>query len=336
MLIAVVASVAGFAIDAGSGGGELTTVFAALFVIGCLAAVLAVRQNGVFTAVIQPPLILFVLVPGAYFLMHSDSIQGLKDILINCGYPLIERFPLMFFTSAAVLLIGLARWYYGATNRRAATDTEDAAKARGGTATPGRLSALIGSLVGGRAVAAAATDAPPRRSEQTQRRRAGAAKTGTQRPARGERRGSKPAPRRPRPDETEIIDPVAADRPRRRRPRPDDMPPPERRRRTASAREPRRPAPGDDRRVPYERGEREPRPARGRSRYDGYEGYEVFGGADRYRDGYEPPRQRGNGTGTHHPVSRVRYRGGEDSDDRAERRARRPREYEPDRWEYDI
>ena len=336
MLIAVLASVAGFAIDASSGDGELTTVFAALFVIGCLAAVLAVRQNGVFTAVIQPPLILFVLVPGAYFLMHSDSIQGLKDILINCGYPLIERFPLMFFTSAAVLLIGLARWYYGSTTRNAATDSGGREKARGGTATPGRLSALIGSLVGGRAVAkaAAATSAqPPRRraAAKTAAAKSGAAKSGAARPARGDRRSSKPAPRRARPDETEIIEPVAADRPRRRRPRPDDMPPPDRRRRAAPAREARRPAPGDDRRMPYER---EPR----RSRYGGYEGYEVFGGADRYQDGYEPPRQRGSstGAGTHHPVSRVRYRGGEDSDDRAERRPRRPRDHEPDRWEYDI
>ena len=113
VLIAVVASAAGFAVDAGSGNGELTAVFATLFVLGCLAAVLAVRRNGLFTAVIQPPLILFVVVPGAYFLMHRDSIEGLKDILINCGYPLIERFPLMFFTSAAVLLIGLARWRTG-------------------------------------------------------------------------------------------------------------------------------------------------------------------------------------------------------------------------------
>ena len=90
--------------------------------------------------------------------------------------------------------------------------------------------------------------------------------------------------------------------------------------------------------MPYERGEREPRPAPRRSRYGGYEGYEVFGGPDRYQDGYEPPRQRGNGTGTgtHHPVSRVRYRGGEDSEDRAERRPRRPRDYDADCWEYDI
>ena len=77
------------------------------------------RQSGVFTAVIQPPLILFVAVPGAYFVFHGSTISGIKDILINCGYPLIERFPLMFFTSAIVLVIGMVRWYLGVVARRA-------------------------------------------------------------------------------------------------------------------------------------------------------------------------------------------------------------------------
>ncbi|MGB0964017.1 MAG: DUF6542 domain-containing protein, partial [Mycobacterium sp.] len=115
VLVAVVASAIGFAIDISSGGKELTGVFSAFYALGCLAAVLAVRQGAVFTAAIQPPLLLFVMVPGAYYLMHSSDIHGIKDMLINCGYPLIERFPLMFFTSAAVLLLGAIRWYLGAT-----------------------------------------------------------------------------------------------------------------------------------------------------------------------------------------------------------------------------
>ena len=125
----MIASLVGFAFDAGSGGGQLTGVFTALYVIGCLLAVLAVQQSGLFTAVIQPPLVLFVTVPGAYFLMHSGEIQGVKDLLINCGYPLIERFPLMFFTSAAVLLIGVARWYFGRSAR--ATAAADVKNIRG-------------------------------------------------------------------------------------------------------------------------------------------------------------------------------------------------------------
>jgi len=110
-LLAVTATAIGFAYDAGAGNKELGAVFATCYVLGALAAVVLVRRSGLFTAVIQPPLILFVAVPTSYFLFHGGELSGLKDILINCGYPLIERFPLMFFTSAVVLLVGAARWY---------------------------------------------------------------------------------------------------------------------------------------------------------------------------------------------------------------------------------
>ncbi len=111
VLIAVVATLAGFAIEAGLGHQELGFVFAGCYALGCIAAVLLVRQSGIFTAVIQPPLLLFVAVPLAYFLLHGSAFNGLKDVAISCGYPLVERFPLMLFTSATVLLIGLVRWY---------------------------------------------------------------------------------------------------------------------------------------------------------------------------------------------------------------------------------
>ena len=67
--------------------------------------------------------------------------DGVKDLLINCGYPLIERFPLMFFTSAIVLLIGLARWYYGdvAPPRRARRAAEP---------SEGRFSAVTAKISG--------------------------------------------------------------------------------------------------------------------------------------------------------------------------------------------
>jgi len=120
VLAAVTLTAVGFAYDAGTGNKELGMVFASSYVVGCIFAVLAVRQSGIFTAVIQPPLILFISVPTAYFLFHGGQLGGIKDLAINLGYPLIERFPLMFFTSAAVLLIGMARWYYGMSSRRGA------------------------------------------------------------------------------------------------------------------------------------------------------------------------------------------------------------------------
>ncbi|MGB3485653.1 MAG: DUF6542 domain-containing protein, partial [Mycobacterium sp.] len=146
IVIAVTATIVGFAFDAGSGNKELTAVFGALYFIGCVAAVLAVRQDSVFTAVVQPPLILFVAVPGAYFLFNQSTIDGIKDILINCGYPLIERFVLMFTTSVVVLLIGAARWYLG--SRAGAEDgteesADDTAAAQPLSGLRAKLSALI-------------------------------------------------------------------------------------------------------------------------------------------------------------------------------------------------
>jgi hypothetical protein len=70
-------------------------------------------------------------------------------------------------------------------------------------------------------------------------------------------------------------------------------------------------------------------------------GYERSEGRRRFDD-YPPREPHGsNGNGTHHPVSRVRYRGSaDDSDSRAEYRSRPPRSsrgsWEADSWEYDI
>lgn len=130
LLIAVTATAIGYGIDAGH--KELTHVFAGFYIAGCVAAVLAVRQDGIFTTIIQPPLILFCAVPGAYWLFHDAKVGRLKDLLINCGYPLIERFPLMLGTAGAVLAIGLARWYFGnAQGTKAASTSADSAGATG-------------------------------------------------------------------------------------------------------------------------------------------------------------------------------------------------------------
>jgi hypothetical protein len=148
-LIAITATAAGYAIDAGSGHKELTHVFAVFYISGCVAAALAVRQEGLFTAIIQPPLILFCAVPGAYWLFHGRKVGHLKDLLINCGYPLIERFPLMLGTAGGVLLIGLVRWYFGMSYRTAAAaDTEDDAAADAETPAKSRLTAKLNSLLG--------------------------------------------------------------------------------------------------------------------------------------------------------------------------------------------
>ena len=355
LLIATIATAVGYAIDAGSGHKDLTHVFAVFYIAGCVAAVLAVRQEGVFTAIIQPPLILFFAVPGAYWLFHGRKVSNLKDLLINCGYPLIERFPLMLGTAGGVLLVGLVRWYFGASHRSAAADTEDDAITAGPEKSHSFISAIgakMNSLLGLASDENDADDA--RESKRTRaggRPRKGAPRTGrAERSGRSAARSSRSHSRHARPpleDEDERL----AERPRRRRPSPprdvDPTDPPRRPRR--------RPRPEGDpelrgqppresgrdsrhsRRDPYER------PAPRGSRFDGY---------DTYEPPYEPRPRRANPGGpnganpTHHPISRVRYRGeaplneprGEPrAEPRAERRSRsRPLRPPAESWEYDV
>lgn len=333
VLIAITFASIGFAFDAGSGGKELTMAFAAAYAAGCVLAVLAVRQAGVFTAVIQPPLILFIIVPGAYFIFHGGSVDGFKEIAINCGYPLIERFPVMFFTSAVVLLIGMVRWYQGMAGRRTApVDAEP-------VETEGRMSAVTSKISGlfSRDSSDEAVDEPvaPRQRQhsidRTGTTRKTAASTARTRSGRPVKRTQPSRSRHTRPPETEIIEPVA-ERPRRPRPvrkaAEPTIPPAEPRRRprpAAGAREPRKQPPPSERKA-Y-------RPDR-HSRFDGFEPVEPRKG-----NGTNGSSTR-NGNSTHHPISRVRYRGADDGGEPRPQHRTRPRparhQAEADAWEYDV
>jgi hypothetical protein len=311
VLIAATATAVGFAYDAG-GGDKLTNVFYGMYVIGCVAAVLMVRQAAVFTAVVQPPILLFIAVPGANYVLHDVKLTDLKDVVINCAYPLIERFPLMVLTSGAVLLIGLARWYFGGRSAR-----DDAAAVA--SDEPTRLGTLTSKLNG--------ILSPKDDEEEPHTRRHAIDRPKSRTPKTAK---STPPPERPRRTRHLLEDgEVAAERPRRRSLPPDDAPDVPGRH-SPAARTSRNPY---ERREPYER--RAPHDRR--SRYDNNDPFEP----------YEMPARRRPGTngatvanGTHHPISRVRYRGSA-AEPRPEHAARpRARSYEPsyeaDSWEYDI
>lgn len=360
LLIAVTGTAIGYGIDSGAGHKELTGVFACLYIAGCVAAVLAVRQDGLFTAVIQPPLILFCAVPGAYWLFHGGKIGSIKDLLINCGYPLIERFPLMLGTAAGVLLIGLIRWYFATSQRTAATNSADTADTKSGkAATAGAATVASSSLF--RAVSAKLNSllgvASPEEEDEGQdaesadaTRRPARGTTRSRRPARGNRsatarsrsRHARPSPeddydsagepprrRRQPPRDVDPADPPR--RSTRRRPRPQDEPDPRAQSPRDSRRDPRDPRP---RRSPYDR------PAPRTSRFEDPDRYEPPITRDSYRryQSYDPydsyqrapdPRRRpaANGSNgadsTHHPISQVRYRGsGPSGEYQADRRGR--------------
>jgi hypothetical protein len=340
VVIGVTATAVGFAFDAGSGNKELTNVFSALYVVGCVAAVLAVYQSGVFTAVIQPPLILFCAVPGAYWLFHGAKLNGLKDLLINCGYPLIERFPLMLFTSAAVLLIGMIRWYLGMAARSAARTDADTASGNGPTTgLAGKLAAIFGRSSTGddkatatgsqRAHAVGRPAKSGKSAKSTDRRRA------AKRPAASRSRHVRPplddvpepGSRRPRRDTkgrpTHAREFDAAEPPRRsRQPRDPDM-------RGQTSRENRSDPRGRKGRTASRSSRAEP--------YEPMEPYEPLAPSESRRRSV--PNGTSGATTTHHPISRVRYRASARADEAQEEpraRSRKSRKPTAESWEYDV
>jgi hypothetical protein len=339
VVIAVTGCAVGFAFDAGS-GKDLTTVFSGLYVAGCVAAVLAVRQSGIFTAVIQPPLILFGAVPGSYWLFHGAKYTGIKDLLINCGYPLIERFPLMLFTAAGVLLVGLVRWYLGIAARPRATAAAEATEVAGADAVSegGRLG-LATRLMSMLKRASTGDGAADKAAKSRARRVHAVERSARSASADRGRTGRSPAAsraRRPRPllDARNAVedgpDPTRH-RGRPTRPRDSDAAEPPRR-----GRLPRDPdlhgrPPREVRRDPHARGAR---PTGRSGRFDPYEPVEPFEPA--------PPRRRSmaNGaTATHHPISQVRYRtsnGVDGSRNEPTPRARRPGASAADSWDLDV
>ena len=348
VVLAVTGTAAGFAFDAGS-GKELTTVFSALYVAGCVAAVLAVRQSGVFTAVIQPPLILFCAVPGAYWLFHGAKFTGLKDLLINCGYPLIERFPLMLFTSAGVLAIGTIRWLLVMLIRPAATATAEAEAdtAKGDAQTAGLAARLASMFVGLRHPSADDETAEKAAKPGSRRTHAVGRSAKPTRSADSRRAARRPAASRSRhilPPLEEAADPTLdrARRSRRQRPtRPREFDAPDPPRRGRGPRDPDlrgRPA-RETRRDPHSRKDR---PTRRSSRFDPSEPIEPY---TPYEPAAPEPRRRPvpNGTtgatATHHPISQVRYRESTSAEEpRSEPtpRPRRSRESAADSWNYDV
>lgn len=354
LLIAVSATAIGYAVDTGMGHKDLTHVFAAFYIAGCVAAVLAVRQEGVFTAIIQPPLILFCAVPGAYWMFHGRKLGNLKDLLINCGYPLIERFPLMLGTAGGVLLIGLVRWYFGKSQGTSVATDDAAGAAKESQSFVGAVGAKLNSFFGVATREDDAQDAPatPKRarSARTSARDGRTSARGGRSGARSSRSHSRHG--RP-PLDDDHADP-AAERPRRRRPAPprdfdpaEPPPRPRRRPRPPADADPRAQPPRDTRREPRARRDPYDRPAPRSGRFDGYEPYEPPSAPERFDryESYEPRRRRpapsGNGNSTHHPISRVRYRGeaplDEPRDPRAERRgsSRAPRGFPAESWEFE-
>ncbi|WP_280426488.1 DUF6542 domain-containing protein [Nocardia carnea] len=129
VLIAAACTFVGFLIDALGDVTDLTGTFSAFYIVGCLAAVAAVRFRGLFTTMVLPPLLLFIAVPIAYRQLTGSSTSSLKDILLNLAIPLVHRFPPMMLATVLVLLVAAIR----IAQYRSEKTARETAEARRGT-----------------------------------------------------------------------------------------------------------------------------------------------------------------------------------------------------------
>lgn len=92
--------------------GTVGAVFAVLYFTGCVLAIAWVRRRDLFAPLVQPPLLLAVAVPAIVLLGDGAAgSPGGGGMLLAVGAPLVNSFPTMAATSAAVLALGLLRLF---------------------------------------------------------------------------------------------------------------------------------------------------------------------------------------------------------------------------------
>ncbi|MQY28532.1 hypothetical protein NRB56_41160 [Nocardia sp. RB56] len=159
VLVAVFCTLVGFFIDAGGHRKELSTIFAGCYIAGCLLTALLVRYRGLFTAMVTPPLLLFVAVPLAYQQLVGHGSTSKKDIILNLAIPLVNRFPLMALATVLTLAVGGVRVLLD----RRETPRASAGRARKSTTAKPRAGASAGRTERGRTAAKGATGGSGRR-----------------------------------------------------------------------------------------------------------------------------------------------------------------------------
>jgi hypothetical protein len=117
-----------------STGGAL---FQTLYSTSCLLAIAWVRRRSLFAPMVQPPLLLAVTVPAVVLIDGGPGPDaGVLDGLLTVGAPLVNSFPMMAVTTAAVLVVGGARLVAQRPRREAVRRGRDSDAARGATRRP--------------------------------------------------------------------------------------------------------------------------------------------------------------------------------------------------------
>ena len=185
VLLAVGVSFVGFAVDAAR-GTELTAAFSTFYFLGCVLAVAAAGNRALFTAIVQPPLILFVAVPLGQSLIAEENSTALKDLAINVAYPLVNRFPVMLAATVVTLLIGGLRLFLLQQRKTGPARTSERRRAQKEPRTPRAARPR-------RTAEGSEPSPPPRRARDRDR---GTARDAAREHPRSSRRAATPPPRR--------------------------------------------------------------------------------------------------------------------------------------------
>lgn len=185
ILLAVGVSFVGFAVDAAR-GTELTAAFSTFYFLGCVLAVAAAGNRALFTAIVQPPLILFVAVPLGQSLIAEENSTALKDLAINVAYPLVNRFPVMLAATVVTLLIGGLRLFLLQQRKTGPARTSERRRAQKEPRTPRAARPR-------RTAEGSEPSPPPRRARDRDR---GTARDAAREHPRSSRRAATPPPRR--------------------------------------------------------------------------------------------------------------------------------------------
>uniref|UniRef100_UPI003D8FA662 DUF6542 domain-containing protein n=1 Tax=Gordonia sp. B7-2 TaxID=3420932 RepID=UPI003D8FA662 len=92
--------------------GDLGGGYKFLYLVGCVAAALAVRRRGLFTAAAQPPLVAFAVSVVALYRMNSDQASANpRSFVFKVMLPIAANFPWMATVFVITLALVVLRWY---------------------------------------------------------------------------------------------------------------------------------------------------------------------------------------------------------------------------------
>lgn len=102
VVLALVLTAIGLAIGGNAFGDGVPPAIWVCFIAGCVLAVLAVRRQSVFTAMVQPPLVLAVVVfLGGRMFSSLDTLFA--------GANVVTTFPMMCVGTGIAIVLGLIR-----------------------------------------------------------------------------------------------------------------------------------------------------------------------------------------------------------------------------------